>query len=159
MKEFVMRGQTASSTYHTMNFSGHKGDYGFRLVEFSIYPSTNIGGVHYELAASITAAKLDGSGTPADPYVSPADPSNADFNQEGLIASALLVSQSGIEFYGGTGIVNDTFLITQDLTLAVIDTVAGAPMAVNWQCKFLPVKLSSAEAALTNYRQFSIFDD
>ena len=56
-------------------------------------------------------------------------------------------------------LINDTFIVTQDLILAVVDTFAGAPMAVNWQCKFMPVKLSSTEAALTNYRQFSIFDE
>jgi len=56
-------------------------------------------------------------------------------------------------------LINDTFIVTQDLILAVVDTFAGAPMDVNWQCKFMPVKLSTAEAALTNYRQFSIFDD
>jgi len=148
MKEFVMRGQTASGLTHTMNFSGHKGDYGFRLIEFAIYPSTGIGTNSFELAATVTAAKTF------------EDPSNPNFNNEGLIASAYFrdklidnrVTQTAV-------VVNDTFMITQDIILAVVDTYAGAPMAVNWQCKFLPVKLSSAEAALTNYRQFSIFDD
>ena len=57
---------------------------------------------------------------------------------------------------------NDSRTVEQMLVrivLAVVDTFAGAPMAVNWQCKFMPVKLSSTEAALTNYRQFSIFDE
>jgi len=147
MKEFVMRGQTASGLTHTMNFSGHKGDYGFRLVEFQLYPSTNIGNVSYELAASVTAGKT---------YE---DPSNPNFNNEGLIATAQQFVNVNNYVYDFPTVINDTFLITQDLILAVVDTVAGAPMAVNWQCKFLPVKLSSAEAALTNYRQFSIFDD
>jgi len=150
MKEFVMRGQTASGLTHTMNFSGHKGDYGFRLVEFDIYPSTNIGGQNAELAATITAAKV---------YE---DPSNPNFNNEGLIAAAMLGLPSDFTPAGNLAsfkVINDTFLITQDLILAVIDTITGAPMAINWQCKFMPVKLSSSEAALTNYRQFSIFDE
>ena len=144
-EEFVMRGSTASGTQEVLNF-GSKHGYAFKLIEFSIYPSTNIGGEHYELAATVTADKT---------YE---DPQNPDFSNEGLIASALLVSQSGIEFYGGTGIVNDTFLITQNLILAAVDAVAGSPMAVNWQCKFKPVKMSEAEMANANLRQFHIYD-
>jgi len=152
MKEFVMRGQTASGLTHTMNFSGHKGDYGFRLIEFDIYPSTGIGTQLYELAATVTASKTF------------EDPANPNFDNDGLLATAFITSGETGGAHGnfggdGTKVVNDTFLITQDLILAVIDTVAGSPMAVNWQCKFLPVKLSSTEAALTNYRQFSIFDE
>jgi len=151
MKEFVMRGQTASGLTHTINFSGHKGDYGFRLVEFDLYPSLSIGTNNGELAATITAAKT---------YE---DPANPNFDNEGLIATTFiqfLVAGTSAN-YGSANfsVINDTFLITQDLILAVIDTQAGAPMAVNWQCKFVPVKLSSTEAALTNYRQFSIFDE
>jgi hypothetical protein len=151
MKEFVMRGQTASGLTHTMNFSGHKGDYGFRLVEFEIWPSTNIGGQASELCASVTAAKTF------------EDPSNPNFNNEGLIAVAYFPMTSTSPGNSGVNnlitLVNDTFVITQDLILAVIDNNVGSPMAVNWQCKFMPVKLSSSEAALTNYRQFSIFDE
>jgi len=149
MKEFVMRGQTASGLTHTMNFSGHKGDYGFRLVEFQIWPSVNIGGASAELSATVTADKTF------------EDPANPNFNHEGLIGVAMLKIHE-TDYRPGSAIdavVNDTFIITQDVILAVVDLVAGAPMAVNWQCKFLPVKLSSTEAALTNYRQFSIFDD
>jgi len=151
MKEFVMRGQTASGLTHTMNFSGHKGDYGFRLVEFQLWPSTNIGGVAMELAASLTAAKVF------------EDPSNPNFDNEGLIGVAYFPMTSIGAGNSGVNnlitLVNDTFVITQDLILAVVDSVAGSPTAVNWQCKFMPVKLSSTEAALTNYRQFSIFDE
>jgi len=147
MKEFVMRGQTASGLTHTINFSGHKGDYGFRLVTFELYPSTSIGSQTHELAATVTAAKTF------------EDPSNPNFNNEGLIGTAQFVRDDGQRSLYPYSVVNDTFLITQDIILAVIDTHAGSPMAVNWQCRFMPVKLSSAEAALTNYRQFSIFDD
>jgi len=146
-KEFVMRGQTASGETEVLNFSGDKEGYAYRMTEFQIYPSTNIGGAHYELAATVTAAKTF------------EDPSNPNFNNEGLIASALLVSQSGIEFYGGVGIVNDTFLITQNLILAAVDTVAGSPMAVNWQCRFVSVKMSGSEEAAVNYKQFTISDE
>ena len=148
MKEFVLRGKTASGLTHTMNFSGHKGDYGFRLIDFKLWPSTDIGTKNGELSATLTAAKT---------YE---DPSNPNFDNEGLIGTSLFIVNLYPE-YGNHSktLINDTFIVTQDLILAVVDTFAGAPMAVNWQCKFMPVKLSSTEAALTNYRQFSIFDD
>jgi hypothetical protein len=148
MKEFVLRGKTASGLTHTMNFSGHKGDYGFRLIDFKLWPSTDIGTKNGELSATLTAAKT---------YE---DPSNPNFDNEGLIGTSLFIVNLYPE-YGNHSktLINDTFIVTQDLILAVVDTFAGAPMDVNWQCKFMPVKLSTAEAALTNYRQFSIFDD
>jgi len=145
-KEFVMRGQTASGLTEVLNFGKYKQGYAYRMTEFQIYPSNNIGGTHYELAATVTAAKT---------YE---DPQNPNFNNEGLIASSLLVGQSGIEFYGGVSIVNDTFLITQNLILAVVDAVAGAPMAVNWQCRFESVKMTGPEEAAVNYKQFAISD-
>jgi len=151
MKEFVMRGQTASGLTHTMNFSGHKGDYGFRLVEFQLWPSSNIGLTNQELSATITAAKT---------YE---DPTNPNFDNEGLIGTAVTMMTKGensaVNEFTQASVVNDTFMITQDIILAVIDTIAGAPADVNWQCRFMPVKLSTSEAALTNYRQFSIFDE
>jgi len=48
-KEFVMRGQTVSTAglnTEVLNFSGDKPGYAYRLVEFELYPSTNIGGVN-----------------------------------------------------------------------------------------------------------------
>jgi len=147
--EFVMRGQTASGGTETLNFGGHKDGYGFLLTEFVLYPSTNIGGQSYELAATVTAAKaLE-------------DPSNPNFNNEGLIGVAKEVQVDNPSYASGVpySIVNDTFVITQDLILAVIDTQVGSPMAVNWQCRFRPVKLDTAKQALTNYRQFMIFDE
>lgn len=148
-KEFVMRGKTASGEYHTINFSGFKGDYAFRLMEFEIYPSQAIGNQAYELAATVTAAKVF------------EDPEHPNYDHEGLIATAFLANSSTPTYTSAVlnRVVNDTFLITQDLILAVIDTQAGDPMSVNWQVKFKPVKMSSTELANANYRQFSIFDD
>jgi len=56
-------------------------------------------------------------------------------------------------------LVNDTFLITQNLILSVIDTVAGSPLPVNWQCRFVSVKMNDAEEAATNFKQFTISDE
>jgi len=148
MKEFIMRGQTASGETHTLNFSGHKGDYGFKLIELQIYPSTAIGASSHELLASVTAGKT---------AVAPTDP---NFNDEGLIGVCQYRSNASTnyQFTPSSDVINDTFVITQDLILMVQDATGGSE-PINWQCKFMPIKLSSTEAALTNYRQFSIFDE
>ena len=146
--EFVMRGQTDSTgiTTATLNFSGFKPGYAYRLVEFSLYPATNVGGTDAELCASITASKTA------------MDPQNPDFNDDGLIATANYRQGSSInqntQFYA---VGNDTFLITQNLILQVANTAISSP--VNWQCKFMPVKMGKAEEAVTNYKQFMISDD
>tara|TARA_R110000751_G_scaffold181966_1_gene288581 strand:+ start:86 stop:523 length:438 start_codon:yes stop_codon:yes gene_type:complete len=145
MKEdFVMRGQTASGATETLNFGGHKDGYGFLLTEFQIYPSNPQGSE--TILGSITAGKT---------AVAPEDP---NFNVEGLIGTAMkaynTTAQDGsIE----STIVNDTFVITQDLILMVLSATTSEP--VNWQCRFRPVKLDTAKQALTNYRQFMIFDE
>jgi len=148
-KTFVMRGQTASGTQEVLNFSGYKPGYAYRMIDLTIYPSTNIGGQNAELAVSITAAKTF------------EDPSNPNFNNEGLIAVAMLGMRSDIQngqFLDHT-VMNDTFLITQNLILAAIDTLTGNPMAVNWQCRFESVKMTGPEEAATNFKQFSISDE
>ena len=145
-KEFVMRGKTASGETETLNFSGHKKGYAYKLTHFELYPSvatsTRIG----ELAGTITAGKTS------------VDPTAPNFKDEGLIAVAALGFRNDGKYYE-TSVINDTFLITQDLILRVIDTEAGSPMAVNWQCKFESVKMSGSEEAVTNYRQFLISDE
>jgi len=151
-KEFLMRGQTASGETEVLNFSGYKPGYAYRITEFLLYPSTSIGSQQFELAATVTAAKT---------YE---DPSNPNFNNEGLIATAFITSGETGGAHGNFGgdainVINDTFLITQNLILAVIDTVAGSPMDVNWQCRFVSEKMSGPEEASTNYKQFSISDE
>jgi len=146
--EFVMRGKTASGLTETLNFGGHKEGYGFLLTEFSIYPSESLGLTTQELAASITAAKTA------------EDPTNPNFNNEGLIGTAFAsIDTTLFSANTPTSVVNDTFVITQDLILKVVDTQSGSPKPVNWQCRFRPIKLDTAKASLTNYRQFMIFDE
>ena len=142
-KDFVIRGQTASGETEILEFGGNKTGYAYRMTEFEIYPSLDIGGVSFELSATLTAAKTF------------EDPTNPNFNNEGLIGVSYL---SGGTNMFPKSIINDTFLITQNLIIAVIDTVAGAPMACNWQCRFESVKMNDNQAAVTNFRQFSIFD-
>ena len=150
--EFVMRGQTAynsaKSEYEpeTLNFSGYKPGMAFKLIEFVLFPSTNIGTVSSELCGAITAGKTA------------ADASNPNFNDEGLIGTYIVDHNSGSN-YGPEylEVINDTFLITQNLILTVKDTT-GNNNPVNWQCRFKPVKMAKAEEAVANYRQFTISD-
>ena len=145
-KEFVIRGRTASGQSEKLSFSGHKKGYAYKIVEFALYPTSNIPAVNFDAVGSITAGK---------PSVDPTDP---DFRLEGLIATTLFKSQANVAYPADTiSVLNDTFLITQDLILTVRETDAGLP--VNWQCRFESVKMSGPEEAVANYRQFLISDD
>lgn len=148
-KEFVMRGQTASGETELLEFGGRKPGYGYILTEFKLFPS-QIATTLAELSATITAAKtLE-------------DPTNPNFNNEGLIGTAICTMGHDPSIRSATtnySILNDKFLITQNLILAVIDNYAGSPMAVNWQLKFEAVKLNSSQEAVANYKQFNIFDE
>ncbi len=144
-EEFVMRGQTGSGKTEVLNF-GSKHGYAFRLIEFQLYPSTNVGGGDDELTGSITAGKT---------AVAPTD---VNFNDEGLIGVASATQYRNPAYPpGDRSVINDTFLITQNLILMVQNTDSGTP--VNWQCRFKPVKLSDAQAANANLRQFHVFDE
>ena len=146
-KEFVMRGQTNSGETEVLNFSGFKPGYAYRLTEFQLYPSTNLPNVDVEMTASITAGKT---------AVSPMD---VDFSDEGLIGTAFLQSNaSSTRLQSDLVVINDTFLITQNLIL-MVNNAAGSNEPVNWQCRFESVKMSGSEEAVTNYKQFLISDE
>jgi len=144
-KTFVMRGQTASGETEVLNFSGYKPGYAYRMTEFVLYPSTNIPSEHIEAQGTVTAGKT---------AVAPTDP---NFNDEALIAVCHL-ENNNLQAYpiSTQSVVNDTFLITQNLILMVQNT-DGDP--VNWQCRFESVKMSGPEEAATNYKQFAISDE
>jgi hypothetical protein len=144
-KEFVMRGQTASGSTETLNFSGFKPGMAYRIVEFQLYPSTSLGTAQYELSGSITAGKTAVA------------PSDTNFNDEGLIATSFTSGHASPGVYDLT-VINDTFLITQNLILMVLDSSAGGS-PVNWQCRFETVKMTGPEEAVANYRQFTISDE
>ena len=147
-KEFVMRGKTASGLTEVLNFGKYKPGYAYRMTEFNLYPSTDIGGQQFEIAATVTAAKTF------------EDPSNPNFDNDGLIATSFLTSGGSVQLPSPlVTVVNNTYMITQNLILAVIDSHAGSPMAVNWQCKFESVKMTGAEEAAVNYKQFAISDE
>jgi len=145
-KEFVMRGQTASGQQEVLNFSGYKPGYAYRLVEFLLFPSTATGTTNYEMCGSITAGKTAMA------------PTDQNFNDDGLIGSVVHDYENSprggpTNFY----VVNDTFLITQNLILMVQDA-GGSSYPVNWQCRFVAEKMSKPEEAVANYKQFTISD-
>jgi len=143
-KEFIMRGQTASGLTEVLNFGGKEKGYAYRMTEFALYPSTAVPASNYELTGSVTAGKT---------AIAPTDP---DFNDEGLIATAFTKSENNVAYpLTYLSIVNDLFLITQDLILMVQDT-GSAP--INWQCRFVMEKMTGPEEAATNYKQFTISD-
>jgi len=144
-KEFVMRGKTASGDTEVLNFSGFKPGMAYKMTEFSLFGSTGLGASSVELAGTVTAGKV---------AVSPAAP---DYDNQGLIATYFGTSPSGSAATGFNSVVNDTFLITQNLILMVEETANGTP--VNWQCKFERVKMTGPEEAVTNYKQFAISDE
>ena len=140
-----MRGQTASGQTEVLNFGKYKQGYAYRLTEFKMFPSTNINGDHYDMVGSITAGKT---------AVAPTDP---NFNNDGLIASGFIENDHAKHYpHSESYVINDTYIITQNLILMVQDT-HGTP--TNWQCRFVSVKMTGAEEASVNYKQFAISDE
>ena len=144
-KEFVMRGQTASGETEVLNFGKYKQGTAYKMTEFQIFPSSGATAQTVELAATVTAAKTF------------EDPANPNFNNDGLIGTALFLLDFA-DYQAASSVVNDTYMITQNLILAVVDTKTGSPKPVNWQCKFESVKMTAAEEAAVNFKQFTISD-
>jgi len=144
-EEFIMRGQLNSGGEEILNFSGRTPGYGYQIIEFVLYGAEGIGTLQLELIGSITANDTI------------EDAINPNFDNAGLIATSYQ-SMTGQKDSnpGGYAVLNDLFVITQDLLLNVVET-GGTP--VNWQCRFRKVKLSGPAEAVANYKQFTIFDD
>jgi hypothetical protein len=142
-KEFVMRGRTKHDGTEVLNFSGFKPGMGYKLTALDLYPMTPTAGE--TLLATIVSGKTE------------MDPELVDFRDQSLIAVSLeSYSTNAIDGDIQKTIIDDTFIITQNLILMVKSTNSGEP--VNWQCKFEPVKMSKAEEAVTNYKQYLISD-
>jgi len=67
-------------------------------------------------------------------------------------ANAEATASDGVEFK----VINDTYVITQNLILMVQNSNG---QAINWQCRFESVKMTGAEEAAVNYKQFAISDE
>ena len=145
-QEIVMRGQTASGLTETLEFSGiqiENKNMAYKMTEFQLFPSANIAAQVYEMTGSITAGKT---------AIAPTDP---DFDNDGLIATALVATSTSQPANEELVVINDTYMITQNLILMVQDT-HGNP--VNWQCRFKAVKMNDAEMAANNFKQYMISD-
>jgi hypothetical protein len=142
-KTFVMRGQTDSGQTEILNFGKYKTGYAYRLIGLDLFPSQAVGQNGVEMMATLTAAKT--AETATDP----------NFNNDGLIGTAYNSIQNSQ--YAGhiQSVINDTFLITQNLILMVQD---NSSLPINWQCRFESVKMTGSEEAATNYKQFAIYD-
>ena len=140
-----MRGQTESGETEVLNFSGFKSGMAYRMTEFTLYPSTNIGTASNEMTGSVTAGKTAQA------------PTDIDFNDEGLIATTVSAAGTTGSNITTHTVVNDTYLITQNLILMVQET-GGGNNPINWQCRFMPVKMTGPEEAVTNYKQYLISD-
>ena len=150
-KDFVMRGQTASGGTEILEFGGKQKEtkgMAYKITEFILYPSVTLGvGTNHELCGSITAGKT-----------ALAPETNINFDTDALIASSFFCLDIGAGPTSSHTVINETFLITQNLILMVKDQ-GGDDNPINWQCRFEAVKMTDAEEAATNFRQYSIFDE
>ena len=146
-EELIMRGKTDSGTTETLNFGGRTPGYGYHLTEFQLWGSESIGTNKVEAVGAITADD------------SAMDPVNPDFDSPGLIGVCNFADNES-DAYGPqvASIINDLFVITQDLILMVTDT-GGVANPINWQVRFKKVKLSSSAEAVANFNQFTIYDN
>jgi len=145
-KDFVIRGQTASGGTEILEFGGHKEGYAYKLIEFQVYPS-ELANASGEYAATLTAGK-----TAIAPIT------GINFSNEALIGTTYLTvaTSPAAGIFGPVTVINDTFLITQNLILMVQNTTSGTP--TNWQCRFVAEKMNGPEEAVANYKQFTISD-
>ena len=148
-KEFVMRAQTVSGGQEVLEFGGRQKEnrnMAYRMTEFELYPSTNIAGASAEMVGTVTAGKT---------AIAPTDP---NFNNEGLIATTSFFSGVNNDLINNTNsVVNYTFIITQNLIIMVQDQASGGN-PINWQCRFKAVKMTDAEMAANNFKQYMISD-
>jgi len=144
-EELIMRGKTNTGGQETLNFGGRTPGYGYQMVSFQLYPSAGLGTSDDSMIGSVTAADVA------------EDPENPNFDHPGLIATAEMRSSNN-PAYPTTynSVVNDLFIITQDLILLVAAPDGGND--INWQCRFKKVKLSASAEAVANFNQFTIYD-
>jgi len=144
-KEFIIRGQTAiAAPTEVLNMTGYRPGYGYRLTEFELYPSTSIGASTWEMCASISATQ------------NAIPPDSPNFNEDGLIATAFSDGINSVTNpHSRHTVINDLFVITQDLILMVADTYSNP---VNWHVRFKEVKLTGPAEAVANFKQYTIYN-
>ena len=146
-EKLIMRGQTADGGTETLNFGGNKGDNAYKLVDFQLFCGANVGNQSAELVGTIAAGKA---------AISPTDP---DFDDQALIATSYFgLHTSGANPASSYQIINDEFMITQNLILKVAVCSGSNTQPINWQCKFEKVKLTDSAQAVANYNQSIIYE-
>jgi len=147
-KEFIIRGRTAHLGTEVLNMTGVRPGYGYIITEFELFPSAVGQPATWEMSASISATAAS---------IPPATP---NFNEEGLIATAYnmgvnVVAGVAATLHSKQTVINDLFVITQDLILTVAE--AGSNPS-NWHIRFKEVKMTSSAEAVANYKQFTIYN-
>ena len=142
-KEFVIRGQQASGTGDLLMLSGVSDGYGFKVKELQLWPSDMVNDGTY--FASLTRKS------------SYADPSNPNFSNEDLVATAVGIYQLSTEGNMFDSCIDHTAILTGDLFISCFNS-SGGNEAINYQVVLESVKLSGSEEAVANYKQIMIND-
>jgi hypothetical protein len=147
-REMIVKGKLDVDANATINMPKVSEGYGYRITRFDLWGAQDVLGVGAasEYCGIITAEK------------SAADASAPNFNNEGQIAVAMwCVSHNLVtNMPAGTSVIDDLFIISQDIILEIKGT---ASTACNFLIRFEKVKLDTTGQANANYRQFMIFDE
>lgn len=141
-KEFIIRGYNTSGTNEKIHLSGHKAGYGYRLKEFKLWGSTNLGATSQECWGILSR------GAAMDPKI-------PDFSNDALVGVSVFMTHTSPAYPPQSlEVIDDLVILTQDLRIAVQDTSDSE--AINWQLKFEEVKISSSAEAAANYQAYQV---
>ena len=141
-KEFIIKGYNVSGTNKKIRLSSSKTGYGFRLKEFKLWGSTNLGATSQECWGILSR------GAAMDPKV-------PNFDDDALVGVSVFMCHTSPAYPPQQlEIIDDLVILTQDLTIAVQDTSDAE--AVNWFLKFEEVKISAAAEAAANYQAYEV---
>lgn len=148
-KVFTVLGIVGSRTITTdrvhVPLSGLADGYGFRLLDFKIWPSTDLGGANknQELYAVINR----------DPGFAP-DPFNPDFGVPGFLAVStwgsgpFVLAVGAPSTRGSQSIINDDVILTQDVFVYCSDP---ADNKINYFLRFERMRISAGAEAVANF--------
>ena len=141
-KEFIIKGYNVSGTNEKIRLSSSRTGYGFKLKEFKLWGSTNLGNTSQECWGVLSRG-------------SALDPISPNFNDDSIIGVSVFMTHTSPAYPPQSlEIIDDLVILTQDLTIAVRDTSDAE--AVNWFLKFEEVKISAAAEAAANYQALEV---
>ena len=136
--EFIQQGRLASGGTKVINLSGGKNDVGYRLKEFKLWGSTNLGATSQECWGTLVRSNT---------AVSPINP---DFGNEALVGVATFHCHTSPAYPPQQlAMFNDLVDLVADCILMVQDSSDGED--INYLLKFEEVKLSDAAISAANY--------